>query len=502
MVNKTQLKRYFDLYLLKIFIYATILGGVFIRLFQLGWRSFWLDEAYLANIVVMENIEQVFNINEYLNFAFPPPLFTIIIHFISNTFQPNEFNLRLIPAISGILCLPLVYTLTKSFFDKQTAVIALFLCSFNSFFIFFSKELKQYTTEALFALFAIYITEKVIGNNKGRLFGYFFITCLLGFGFSHSFIFIFPILSIIVYTNVTNNNSLLAYLNLFFGFLSFGLYYIFFLKKYIQSQIIAYWTHAYVDYSSISNFFWWHFKKTYLLFSAYSSFPKSFGMLHEIYVLIFLCIFFFGLFKCYKNQSRFLIYLIGPISLAYFLALMHKYPVTPRTYLFILPLLLITIAVGLRNLQLILKLKIKSSLVVLALLLFLGSSYAFKPIYKYIIFYDKEYMKVEQIRPVLEKVKINNRNDDLIHIHPRASIAYKFYKSILDNKVIYGDIRQHYFKDDIDKRLWIIFSHLNESQRKEYIDLMDIKRDILLTILEPGASAYLFAVPSIVEKKN
>ena len=111
-------------------------------------------------------------------------------------------------------------------------------------------------------------------------------------------------------------------------------------------------------------------------------------------------------------------------------------------------------------------------------------------------------MRVEQIRPVLEKVKINNRNDDLIHIHPRASIAYKFYNSILNNKVIYGDIREHYFKEDIDKRLWIIFSHLNESQRKRYIDLMDNKRDILLTILEPGASAYLFDVPFMIQKKN
>ena len=233
MIDKIQFKRYFDLYWFKFFICATIFGGIFIRLFQLGWRSFWLDEAFLANIIVMENIEEIFNVDQYFSFSFPPPLFTIIIHFISNTFQPNEFNLRLIPAISGILCLPLVYTLTKSFFDKQTAAIALFLCSFNSFFIFFSKELKQYTTEALFALLAIYITEKVIENNKARLFGYFFITCLLGFGFSHSFVFIFPILSIVICTKVINNNSLLAYLNLFFGFILFGIYYIFFLKKYI-----------------------------------------------------------------------------------------------------------------------------------------------------------------------------------------------------------------------------------------------------------------------------
>ena len=135
MVIKNQIKRYFDLYQFKLFIYTTFFGGVFIRLFQLGWRSFWLDEASLANIIVMENIEKVFNVNQYSGFAFPPPFFIGIIHFISKTFEPNEFNLRLLPAFAGILCLPFIYILTKRFFDNYTAAIALFLCSFNSLFI-------------------------------------------------------------------------------------------------------------------------------------------------------------------------------------------------------------------------------------------------------------------------------------------------------------------------------------------------------------------------------
>ena len=90
MLNGIQLKQNSDLYRFKFFIYVTILGGFFIRLYQLEWRSFWLDEAYLANIVVMENIDEIFNINQYLNFAFPPPFFTTTIHLVANIFQPNE----------------------------------------------------------------------------------------------------------------------------------------------------------------------------------------------------------------------------------------------------------------------------------------------------------------------------------------------------------------------------------------------------------------------------
>ena len=497
MVIKNKIKRYFELSQFELFNVAIILGGIFIRLFQLDWRSLWLDEACLANIIVKDDFEQVFNIDLYSGFAFPPPLFTSIIHLISNTFGPNEYNLRFLSAFAGILCIPFVYILSKRFFDQYTATIALFLCSFNSIFIFYSRELKQYTIEALFTLLAIYFAEKAVENDNKRTFLFLFLICLLSFGFAHSFIFIFPIISIFVYANVIRKHSKyssLALLNLIFGFISFSIYYTFFLKNYISHEVIEVHSKSYVDYSSISNFIWWHLNKAYLLLSYYCSFPKALGILHEIWILIFLIILLVGIVKCYNHRSRFLIYLIGPLCLTYLAAWLQKYPVVPRTYLFILPLLLIIIAVGFRNLQLILKKKLGTSFFTPVLILLLALCYTLKPFYKYIIFYDKEYMKVEQLRPVLEKIKSEISDNDFVNVHPRASIAYEFYKNILNKRVLHGNIKDSSFYD-INKRVWIIFSHLNESQRKECIKYISNERELLLTIFEPGASAYLFDVP-------
>jgi uncharacterized membrane protein len=494
MVIKNKIKRYFELYQFELFNVAIILGGIFIRLFQLDWRSLWLDEACLANIIVKDDFEQVFNIDLYSGFAFPPPLFTSIIHLISNTFGPNEYNLRFLSAFAGILCIPFVYILSKRFFDQYTATIALFLCSFNSIFIFYSRELKQYTIEALFTLLAIYVAEKAVENDNKRTFLFLFLICLLSFGFAHSFIFIFPIISIFSYVNVIrkhSKHSSLALLNLIFGFISFSIYYWFFLKYYISIEIIEFWSESYVDYSSISNFILWHFSTAYLLLSYYCSFPKALGILHEIWIVIFLSILFLGIVNCYERRSRFLIYLIGPLCLAYLAAWLQKYPVAPRTYLFILPLLLITLAVGLRRIQLILKEKMVTSFLVSLLFFFLACTYVFKPLYKYIIFYEKEYMRVEQLRPVLEKIKSEIGDNDFVHIHPRASIAYEFYGNILNKKVIHGYINDYTSYDD-NKRVWIIFTHLNESQRKEYLKDINNEMKLLLTIFEPGASAYLF----------
>ena len=494
MVIKNKIKRYFELYQFELFNVAIILGGIFIRLFQLDWRSLWLDEACLANIIVKDDFEQVFNIDLYSGFAFPPPLFTSIIHLISNTFGPNEYNLRFLSAFAGILCIPFVYILSKRFFDQYTATIALFLCSFNSILIFYSRELKQYTIEALFTLLAIYFAEKAVLNDNKRTYLFLFLICLFGFGFAHSFIFTFPIISIFVYVNVIRKDSKyssLALLNLIFGFISFTIYYTFFLKNYISHEVIEVHSKSYVDYSSISNFIWWHLNKAYLLLSYYCSFPKALGILHEIWILIFLIILLVGIVKCYNHRSRFLIYLIGPLCLTYLAAWLQKYPVVPRTYLFILPLLLIIIAVGIRNLQLILKKKLGTSSFTPVLIFLLALCYTLKPFYKYIIFYDKEYMKVEQLRPVLEKIKSEISDNDFVNIHPRASTAYEFYGNILNKKVIHGHINDLSFYDD-NKRVWIIFTHLNEPQRKEYIKDINNERELLLTISEPGASAYLF----------
>jgi len=483
------------LYQFEILIYGILFGGVFIRLYQLDWRSFWLDEAIFANILVKTNIKQIFDINLYSKGApFTPPIFTIILHFISRIVEPNEFNLRILPAFSGILCLPLIYILTKRFFDKHTASIALFLCSFNSYFIFFSRELKQYTTEALFTLLAIYVAEKAMETNNKRTLVFFIIFCIISFGFSHSFIFILPVISIFVYLKLIEKRShysSLALLNLIFGFISFSLYYLLFIRNYISDILIEYWAESYVDYSSISNFIMWHFSKAYLLLSYYCSFPKALGIFHEIWIIIILSILFLGIVTCYQQRSRFFIYLIGPLCLAYLAAWLQKYPLSPRTYLFILPLLLIALAVGLRRIQLILKEVRVTPLLISLLSFFLACIYVFKPLYKYVIFYDKEYMRVEQLRPVLEQVKNQISENDFVNIHPRASIAYEFYENILNKKVIHGHINDLSFYDG-NKRVWIIFTHLNEPQRKEYIKGISNERELLLTIFEPGASAYLF----------
>ena len=103
-------------------------------------------------------------------------------------------------------------------------------------------------------------------------------------------------------------------------------------------------------------------------------------------------------------------------------------------------------------------------------------------------------MRVEQLRPVLEKIKSEISDNDFVNVHPRASIAYEFYKNILNKRVMHGRIKDSSFYDK-NKRVWIIFSHLNESQRIECIKAIRNERKLLLTIFEPGATAYLFDVP-------
>ena len=136
-----------------------------------------------------------------------------------------------------------------------------------------------------------------------------------------------------------------------------------------------------------------------------------------------------------------------------------------------------------------------TSLFVTLLFIFLACGYILKPFYKYIIFYDKEYMRVEQLKPVLEKVKNEMDEGDGVYIHPRATVAYIFYNNILNKQVAQGSIT-NFLTTHSDSMVWIIFSHLNEVQRRKYLYSISKESELLLTILEPGASAYLFDLSS------
>ncbi|MDD5071027.1 MAG: glycosyltransferase family 39 protein, partial [Candidatus Omnitrophica bacterium] len=161
--------------------------GFLLRLYHLGSRSFWYDEAISMLAVRDFNLE---NIRNYGAFFTDAPLFYAFLKGWS-FFGEGEFFLRILPMFFGCLSIIAVYYLAKLLFDPKTAIISSFILAVVPFHIYYSQELRVYTMVAFLALISMYyfvgLTKKSsLGNSIGYivstvlvLLSHHFAVCLL-----------------------------------------------------------------------------------------------------------------------------------------------------------------------------------------------------------------------------------------------------------------------------------------------------------------------------------
>ena len=139
-----------------LFVSAIILG-IFIRLnvyFQN--RSLVLDEANLARNIVERNLLDFFKPLDYDQYA--PPFFSMFSKFSINIFGINEFALKLIPLLAGIISIILLFMILNRILENNILKLyVLLLFIFSDPIIRYSTEFKQYSTDQLFALLLIFL---------------------------------------------------------------------------------------------------------------------------------------------------------------------------------------------------------------------------------------------------------------------------------------------------------------------------------------------------------
>ena len=140
-----------------------ILIGSFLRIYNLGNNSFWYDEA--SSIILAKHIGTI-----HRQLGTDAPLFFLIL----NPWLPigkSEFALRLLPAIIGILLIPLLFFFSKRFTDFKTALFATVFLATSPLHIYYSQELRGYTLlPLLFLLCAIFYYKALNDNRKSDWF--------------------------------------------------------------------------------------------------------------------------------------------------------------------------------------------------------------------------------------------------------------------------------------------------------------------------------------------
>jgi len=146
------------------------LAGAFLRLFQLGAAPLWLDEASTLTFA-REPVTQIWN--SLSSGEFNPPLFYWLERAML-AFGESEAVLRLIPAILGILTIPVFYFVGKEILDRNTGILAAALLAFSPFQIFYSQEARAYAPMLFFYALALFFFLRLLkswGRRDALLFG-------------------------------------------------------------------------------------------------------------------------------------------------------------------------------------------------------------------------------------------------------------------------------------------------------------------------------------------
>ena len=173
-------------------IVLTILG-FFLRFYNLGFNSLWLDEASTNTFAVM-SIPDIWKATA--GGEFNPPLFYWIEHLML-TLGNNEVVLRFVPALLGVLTIPLIYFAGKEFMDRNVGIIAAAAFAFSPFLIFYSQEARAYSMMLFFVAFAMVFYFKALKTNELKDWALFGILSALAF-WSHFYSFVI-IASLILY---------------------------------------------------------------------------------------------------------------------------------------------------------------------------------------------------------------------------------------------------------------------------------------------------------------
>jgi 4-amino-4-deoxy-L-arabinose transferase-like glycosyltransferase len=149
----------------------TILGAI-LRFYNLGFNSLWLDEA-VTNDTSAKSFGEIWTIISTGDFN--PPLFYWMEH-VMLLFGNSEFILRFIPAILGMLTIPLFYFIGKELLDRNVGILSAALLAFSSFHIYYSQDARAYTAMLFFASLSILFFLKAIRESDYKnwiLFGLF-----------------------------------------------------------------------------------------------------------------------------------------------------------------------------------------------------------------------------------------------------------------------------------------------------------------------------------------
>ncbi|GAC1442205.1 MAG: hypothetical protein NVSMB55_12240 [Mycobacteriales bacterium] len=138
--------------------------GVTARLRQwLGGRSLWLDEVLIADNLVHRGFGELAS-RPLAHFQVAPLLWLELEHLSVRVFGPSERALRLLPVLAGIAVVLMTWVLARRLLPEVLVPVAVLVVALHPGLIYYSNEVKQYSTDVLAVLLLTLLAQNVAGR--------------------------------------------------------------------------------------------------------------------------------------------------------------------------------------------------------------------------------------------------------------------------------------------------------------------------------------------------
>jgi 4-amino-4-deoxy-L-arabinose transferase-like glycosyltransferase len=411
-----------------------ICAGIVLRLIRYLYNpSLWFDESDTAIDIINRPFSDLINPSPDWSVKYPYG-FLIIEKLATQLFGNSEYALRLFPLVSGIVSLFLFYKVARYYLKHNDVLIALGLFAILDPLIYYSSELKPYSSDLALALL-IFIVSTYIDSKKLNL------PLIIFYGIfgaiivwvSHPSIFVLAGVGVILATYSWNMKEwsklwglLTVYLMWVLSFISCYFIYIQKLQLNFDMSVeeLLMIERSFVPFppKSLNDIRW-------IIDSFFEMFNTPTGLsLTGIAAFVFLV----GCISLFQSNKKKFFLLISPILFTIFASIIHQYPFKNRLIIFLVPFILLFIAEGIEFIRE--KISVKSAIpgmVLVGVLFIYPVSWA--------IYHAKSPTNNEEIRLEINYIKNNWQDGDIIYVYYYAQYAFEYYTKFHPNSYAFDE---------------------------------------------------------------
>ena len=481
-------------------LWAIVFTGVILRVaYYLHDRALWLDECFLFLNYVAKPVEELARLPGYAE-QYAPLGFLMSVKIAITLFSENEYSLRLVALVSGVIALLTFSKLATKVLSFGAAVCAILLFALCDPLVNYSAELKPYSTDAAFAAalvcLAIHWDSTIPKTRDVVLFSSVGVAAVW---FSLPSVFMLGGIGIVlIFSKVLSGQWHDLRKTIMVAALwvtSFVCHYILSIRPFLmqgyQRQVYV-WNETFIPFppktlSELSGFIGPFFEvfrnPAGIRFTGLAAFVFSIG-----------CVVMF------RRNKKILFCLLTPLLLCILASGIRAYPFHGRLLLFAVPSILLLVAEGGWFAYRILaaKKRVFGTILLSLLLLYPVLEAGFRLVRP---------PSAEEIRPVLHYISKRYQPDDTIYLYHRAEPSFSYYykRYGLNTTKIHVGVESpekwSAYARDLDsvrgqERVWILFSHVvtwrGGDEERFFLTYLDEIGSRLSEFKCIGSSVYLY----------